>query len=75
MYESCGKTSKGPKWCYVFESDQMCPQAMRTEHGGQHWDYCFTEDLAAGPSSERRRKEEEEEDKNKKKKKKKKKKQ
>eukprot|EP00403_Amphidinium_massartii_P039671 CAMPEP_0178452370 /NCGR_PEP_ID=MMETSP0689_2-20121128/44208_1 /TAXON_ID=160604 /ORGANISM="Amphidinium massartii, Strain CS-259" /LENGTH=633 /DNA_ID=CAMNT_0020078071 /DNA_START=27 /DNA_END=1928 /DNA_ORIENTATION=- len=44
VYESCGKTSKGPKWCYVFESDAMCPQAMRTEHGGQHWDYCYTAD-------------------------------
>merc|ERR1719503_66351 len=41
MWDSCSKTSQGPKWCYVFESDQLCPESLRTEHHGAHWDYCF----------------------------------
>lgn len=41
LYDGCSRTSLGPRWCYVFEGDDMCPEAMRTDHGGQHWDHCF----------------------------------
>jgi len=40
-YGGCSRTSLGPMWCYIFETDAMCKEALRTEHGGQHWDYCF----------------------------------
>lgn len=43
-FNSCSRTSKGPMWCYVFEGGGLCPDALRTEHNGQHWDYCFVED-------------------------------
>lgn len=48
IYESCARTSQGPTWCYVFETDAMCPQAMRTDHGGQHWDHCFLREQTSG---------------------------
>lgn len=41
-YHSCAKTSKGPEWCYVFEGNNLCAHALRTEHNGDHWDYCFS---------------------------------
>jgi len=28
----------------VFESGSMCPDSLRTEHHGQHWDYCFVQE-------------------------------
>jgi hypothetical protein len=47
LYKGCGKTSLGPSWCYVFESDALCHGALRTEHAGQHWDYCSMEHEAS----------------------------
>lgn len=47
LYAGCGKTSLGPSWCYVFESDALCEGALRTEFHGQHWDYCFMEHEAS----------------------------
>jgi len=43
-YSGCSRTSLGAMWCYIFETDDMCKEALRTEHGGQHWDYCFVQD-------------------------------
>lgn len=44
IWEGCSKTSKGPTWCYVFEGGVLCSEALKTEHHGQHWDYCFLEE-------------------------------
>jgi len=42
-YEGCNKTSLGPSWCYLYENGILCHGAQRTEHSGQHWDYCAME--------------------------------
>lgn len=42
VYKGCAKpVASKPAWCYLHEADpKLCPEALRTEHGGQHWDQC-----------------------------------
>lgn len=46
-WEGCSRTSAGPTWCHIFEGGDLCEGALRTEHGGQHWDYCSVADQAS----------------------------
>mmetsp|Transcript_64881 Transcript_64881/g.120712 ORF Transcript_64881/g.120712 Transcript_64881/m.120712 type:complete len:730 (+) Transcript_64881:61-2250(+) len=44
LYNGCAKVGKGSRWCYVFEDEDLCPDAMISPSDGQRWDYCFKEE-------------------------------